>query len=57
MNALPQLKGLVTEADFADAEIEFPGIVRFYETCLRKPLTFLELLWSYQKRPDLSSLK
>jgi hypothetical protein len=43
----PALKGFVTERHFAQAEEEFPGISRFYETCSPKPGTFLELVMTY----------
>ena len=46
-NRESNLRGFVTERDFDLAEREFPGIVRFYADCIRKPVTFLDLLWLY----------
>jgi hypothetical protein len=41
------LRGLVTEADLAIAETEFPGISQFFATRAGKDHTFLELLCAY----------
>jgi hypothetical protein len=38
------MSGLVTERDFAEAEVAFPGIEGFYRTLNSKPPTFLDLL-------------
>lgn len=43
------MQGLITELHFASAEKWFPGIRRFYEALSRKPLTFLELVWEYER--------
>ena len=43
------MQGLITERHFDSAEKWFPGIRRFYAALLRKPLTFLELVWEYEK--------
>ena len=43
--------GFITERHFAAAECEFPGIQRFYEQLVRKPTTFLELVWEYEHPP------
>jgi hypothetical protein len=44
------MQGLITELHFASAERWFPGIRRFYEALTRKPLTFLELVWEYERQ-------
>jgi hypothetical protein len=44
-----QLRGFITERNFEEAEDAFPGIVTFYEHCLRKPRTFLELVWQFEE--------
>jgi hypothetical protein len=41
------VRGFITERDFANAECEFPGICAFYAALAEKPMTFLELVWSY----------
>jgi hypothetical protein len=41
--------GFITERDFDQAEEAFPGIVTFYEHCGRKPSTFLDLVWQFEK--------
>jgi hypothetical protein len=41
------MRGFITEAHFASAERQFPGIRRFYEQLADKPVTFLELVWQY----------
>ncbi len=48
------LRGFITERDFDKAEEIFPGIGSFYEHCRRKPATFLNLVWQFEKAfPDL----
>jgi hypothetical protein len=42
------VSGFITERDFDAAEQEFPGIQRLYARLLRKPRTFLELVWKYE---------
>lgn len=44
------MKGLITEHHFASAERWFPGIRGFYDALTRKPLTFLELVWEYERQ-------
>jgi hypothetical protein len=44
-----QLRGFITERDFDEAEDEFPRIASFYEHCLKKPRTFLELVWQFEE--------
>lgn len=39
--------GFITEREFPQAELEFPGIVALYDALPRKPTTFLELLQQY----------
>jgi hypothetical protein len=41
------LQGVITERHFALAEVEFPGIERFYRESPVKPRTFLELVWRF----------
>jgi hypothetical protein len=41
--------GFITERDFDAAECEFPGIQRLYERLVKKPRTFLELVWTYER--------
>jgi hypothetical protein len=43
------MQGMITELHFVSAEKWFPGIRRFYEALNRKPLTFLELVWEYER--------
>jgi hypothetical protein len=38
------LRGFITDRHLADAEVEFPGIVGFYQECAVRPRTFLDLL-------------
>jgi hypothetical protein len=44
-----QLRGFITELNFDEAEEAFPGIATFYKHCRRKPSTFLDLVWQFQK--------
>jgi hypothetical protein len=44
------MQGLITERHFVSAEKWFPGIRRFYLALEVKPLTFLELVWEYEKQ-------
>jgi len=44
------MQGYITDRDFELAERFFPGIRRFYNESLPRPLTFLELLWRFEKR-------
>ena len=46
------LRGFITERDFDEAEEVFPGIAAFYGHCLRRPGTFLDLVWQFEN--DLS---
>jgi len=50
------MRGFVTDRDLDAAEKCFPGIARFYRSMVRKPATFLELVWAYQeaRRPLLA---
>lgn len=41
------MRGFITEKDFTEAEIEFPGIVATYRRLPTKPPTFLDLLRVY----------
>ena len=43
------LQGFITERDFNKAEEAFPGIATYYEHCRRKPATFLNLVWQFEK--------
>jgi hypothetical protein len=42
--------GFITERDLEQAEEDFPGIVRLFESQTRKPRTFLALLSLYEHR-------
>ena len=42
-----QMRGFITERDFEQAELEFPGIRAVFEACPEKPRTFIELLARY----------
>jgi hypothetical protein len=42
--------GYITECDFKEVEIAFPGIVHYYRELKTKPTTFLELLWGFTHR-------
>ena len=44
------MTGLITERHFDSAEKWFPGIRRLYLAMVRKPTTFLELVWEYEKQ-------
>ena len=47
--------GYITERHLQQAEQEFPGILRYFETLSPKPRTFLELLSRFEHwctRPD-----
>jgi hypothetical protein len=41
------LRGFITEANLDEAELEFPGITKFFAECSRKPATFLDLVHEY----------
>lgn len=45
-----KMQGLITERDFQTAERWFPGIRGFYQALTCKPMTFLELVWQYERR-------
>jgi hypothetical protein len=42
------IQGFITERHLREAELEFPGISRFFNDCAEKPRTFLELVWQYR---------
>jgi hypothetical protein len=46
----PRLRGLVTEADLAAAEHEWPGLRAFLLALPtgERPVTFLELVWRFE---------
>jgi hypothetical protein len=53
------MQGLITELHFESAEKWFPGIRRVYHSMSHKPMTFLELVWEYERqmgRLDLDAL-
>ena len=50
------MRGWITELHFESAESLFPGIRRFYSDLPRKPLTFLELVWEYERHAGRCSL-
>jgi hypothetical protein len=41
--------GFITERDLDQAEEAFPGILRFFQSLARKPRTFLELMYQFQR--------
>jgi hypothetical protein len=41
------MRGFITERDFEEVDLAFPGIVRYYRELQVKPGTFLELLWGF----------
>jgi hypothetical protein len=41
--------GFITERELQQADEAFPGIVRFFESLSRKPRTFLELVWRFER--------
>jgi hypothetical protein len=43
------MAGFITERDLDEAEVAFPGILRFYESLPRKPRTFLDLMALFQR--------
>jgi hypothetical protein len=47
--ALPRLVGFITEQQLPAAEIECPGLARFFAGCAKPPTTFLELLWRFDR--------
>ena len=50
------MRGWITENHFESAESLFPGIRAFYSDLPRKPLTFLELVWEYERQSGRCSL-
>ncbi len=42
------MAGFITERDLEQAEQEFPGIARFFESLTRKPRTFLDLVAMFE---------
>jgi hypothetical protein len=42
--------GRITEAHLDEAEKTFPGICHLYRRMSVKPVTFLQLVWHYEKR-------
>jgi len=40
--------GFITDADLEQADLEFPGIARFFATLTVKPRTFLELVARFE---------
>lgn len=48
--------GFITDSDLEQADLEFPGIARFFATLTVKPRTFLELVarfehWQHARKP------
>ncbi len=41
--------GFITARDLKEAEDAFPGIAQFFESLSRKPHTFLELVWRFER--------
>lgn len=48
----PHMQGVITEQHFEMAERMFPGIRDFYDLLDTKPLTFLELVWAYERQVE-----
>jgi hypothetical protein len=46
------MRGYITEANFAECEEAFPGIVAFYARLQPKPRTFLELVHAFVQAVD-----
>jgi hypothetical protein len=46
--------GFITERNLQQADEVFPGIARFFDALPAKPLTFLELVFAFQRREDTS---
>ena len=44
--------GFITERHLGQAEEAFPGIVRFFESLSRKPRTFLELVFWFERNHE-----
>jgi hypothetical protein len=49
--------GFITERELQQADDVFPGIVRFFESLARKPRTFLELVWRFQRSSEVAGRK
>ena len=49
-SAVPSLRGLITDADLPQAEMEWPGLRAFFvELPLQqRPATFLDLVWRFE---------
>ena len=51
--------GFITDSDLEQADLEFPGIARFFAELTVKPRTFLELVaqfehWQYQRHQPVA---
>lgn len=46
------MQGVITEKHFEMAERMFPGIRDYYDLLSTKPLTFLELVWAYEREVE-----
>jgi hypothetical protein len=44
------MRGFITERELEQADVEFPGILRFFQSLVAKPRTFLDLLSLFQRR-------
>ena len=46
----PRLRGLITDADLASAEVEWPGLQEFLGDIPEgdRPPTFLQLVWMFE---------
>ncbi len=52
---LRAVQGRITEHQLPEAEQSMPGITRFYDGLVRKPATFLDLLWAFEDRGSCRS--
>jgi hypothetical protein len=49
-SSAPQLRGLITDVDLRDAEVEWPGLQEFLFGIpeRERPPTFLQLVWLFE---------
>jgi hypothetical protein len=49
-SSAPQLRGLITDVDLRDAEVEWPGLQEFLFEIPEgaRPPTFLQLVWAFE---------
>jgi hypothetical protein len=49
------MRGFITERELEQADVEFPGILGFFQSLVAKPRTFLDLLSLFQRRHAAAS--